>query len=69
VVGWRQAPRRSPALYRLPPASAQPLDAGRLFTAISYRGDYGFIRKALAEDTAKLDVRVVVEDPTFKRRW
>jgi len=37
----------------------------RLFTAMSYPADYGFIEGTLAEDGDPLDALVLVSDPTF----
>ena len=37
----------------------------RLFTAMSYPADYGFIEDTLAEDGDPLDALVLVADPTF----
>jgi inorganic pyrophosphatase len=37
----------------------------RLFTAMAYPGDYGFVEGTLAEDGDPLDALVLVSDPTF----
>ena len=37
----------------------------RLFTAMSYPADYGFLEHTLAEDGDPLDALVLVADPTF----
>ena len=37
----------------------------RLFTAMSYPADYGFIAGTLGEDGDPLDVLVLLDDPTF----
>ena len=37
----------------------------RLFTAMAYPSDYGFIEGTLAEDGDPLDALVLVSDPTF----
>jgi inorganic pyrophosphatase len=37
----------------------------RLFTAMSYPADYGFVENTLAEDGDPLDALVLVSDPTF----
>ena len=37
----------------------------RLFTAMAYPADYGFIEGTLAEDGDPLDALVLVSDPTF----
>jgi inorganic pyrophosphatase len=37
----------------------------RLFTAMTYPADYGFIEGTLAEDGDPLDALVLVNDPTF----
>ena len=37
----------------------------RLFTAMSYPADYGFIPDTLSEDGDPLDAMVLLEEPTF----
>jgi inorganic pyrophosphatase len=37
----------------------------RLFTAMTYPGDYGFVEGTLGEDGDPLDALVLVSDPTF----
>jgi inorganic pyrophosphatase len=37
----------------------------RLFTAMTYPGDYGFVEGTLAEDGDPLDALVLVSEPTF----
>ena len=37
----------------------------RLFTAMAYPADYGFVEGTLAEDGDPLDALVLVSDPTF----
>ena len=37
----------------------------RLFTAMAYPADYGFVEGTLAEDDDPLDALVLVSDPTF----
>lgn len=37
----------------------------RLFSAVNYPADYGFMPDTLAQDGDPLDVLVLVEDPTF----
>jgi inorganic pyrophosphatase len=37
----------------------------RLFTAMTYPGDYGFVEGTLGEDGDPLDALVIVSDPTF----
>jgi inorganic pyrophosphatase len=37
----------------------------RLFTAMTYPGDYGFVEGTLGEDGDPLDALVMVSDPTF----
>jgi inorganic pyrophosphatase len=37
----------------------------RLFTAMTYPGDYGFLEGTLGEDGDPLDALVLVSDPTF----
>jgi len=37
----------------------------RLFTAMAYPGDYGFVEGTLGEDGDPLDALVLVSDPTF----
>ena len=37
----------------------------RLFTAMTYPADYGFVEGTLAEDGDPLDALVLVSDPTF----
>jgi inorganic pyrophosphatase len=37
----------------------------RLFTAMAYPGDYGFVEGTLGEDGDPLDALVIVSDPTF----
>ena len=37
----------------------------RLFTAMSYPADYGFIEGTLGEDGDPLDVLVLLDEPTF----
>ena len=37
----------------------------RLFTAMSYPADYGFIAGTLGEDSDPLDVLVLLDEPTF----
>jgi inorganic pyrophosphatase len=37
----------------------------RLFTAMAYPADYGFVEGTLAEDNDPLDALVLVADPTF----
>jgi inorganic pyrophosphatase len=37
----------------------------RLFTAMTYPADYGFVEGTLAEDDDPLDALVLVSDPTF----
>jgi inorganic pyrophosphatase len=41
----------------------------RLFTAMSYPADYGFIPDTLAEDDDPLDAIVLLEEPTFPGCW
>jgi inorganic pyrophosphatase len=41
----------------------------RLFSAMSYPADYGFIPETLADDGDPLDALVLVEDPTFPGCW
>ena len=41
----------------------------RLFSAMTYPADYGFIPESLAEDGDPLDALVVCEDPTFPGCW
>src|SRR5262249_16952746 len=38
---------------------------GRLFTAMAYPADYGYVEGTLAEDGDPLDALVLVADPTF----
>jgi inorganic pyrophosphatase len=37
----------------------------RLFTAMAYPGDYGYVEGTLGEDGDPLDALVIVSDPTF----
>ena len=37
----------------------------RLFTAMAYPADYGYVEGTLAEDGDPLDALVLVSDPTF----
>jgi len=41
----------------------------RLFSAMSYPADYGFIPDTLAEDEDPLDALVLVDDPSFPGCW
>jgi inorganic pyrophosphatase len=41
----------------------------RLFTAMAYPADYGFIPNTLSEDGDPLDALVLLDDPTFPGCW
>jgi inorganic pyrophosphatase len=41
----------------------------RLFTAMTYPADYGFIPETLSEDGDPLDALVLLDDPTFPGCW
>ncbi|MBA2272358.1 MAG: inorganic diphosphatase [Actinobacteria bacterium] len=41
----------------------------RLFSAMSYPADYGFVPDTLAEDEDPLDALVLVDDPSFPGCW
>ncbi len=60
-----EIPRGSRNKYEMDHESGKIWLDRRLFTAMAYPCDYGFIEGTLGEDTDPLDVLVLLDDPTF----
>jgi inorganic pyrophosphatase len=60
-----EIPRGSRNKYELDHDSGKIWLDRRLFTAMAYPADYGFIEDTLGEDGDPLDVLVLLDDPTF----
>ena len=60
-----EIPRGSRNKYEVNHESGEIWLDRRLFTAMSYPADYGFIAGTLGEDGDPLDVLVLLDDPTF----
>jgi inorganic pyrophosphatase len=60
-----EIPRGSRNKYEIDHATGQMWLDRRLFTAMAYPADYGFIEGTLGEDGDPLDVLVMLDEPTF----
>jgi inorganic pyrophosphatase len=60
-----EIPRGSRNKYELDHETGKIWLDRRLFTAMSYPADYGFVEGSLGEDGDPLDVLVLLDEPTF----
>ena len=58
-------PRGDPRFAREDDRLSPPASNRKLFTAVQYPGDYGFVAEAWGEDGDPLDALVILGDPTF----
>ena len=65
VVVFVEIPSGSRNKYEFDPELGAIVLDRRLFSSMSYPGDYGFIEGTLGEDGDPLDALVLVGDPTF----
>lgn len=65
IVVFVEIPSGSRNKYEFDPELGGIVLDRRLFTSMSYPGDYGFIEETLAEDGDPLDALVLVGEPTF----
>jgi inorganic pyrophosphatase len=65
VVVFVEIPTGSRNKYEYDPELGAIVLDRRLFSSMSYPGDYGFIEGTLGEDGDALDALVLVGDPTF----
>jgi inorganic pyrophosphatase len=64
-VVFVEIPTGSRNKYEYDPALGGIVLDRRLFTAMTYPGDYGYVEGTLGEDGDPLDALVLVSDPTF----
>jgi inorganic pyrophosphatase len=64
-VVFVEIPTGSRNKYEYDPALGGIVLDRRLFTAMAYPGDYGYVEGTLGEDGDPLDALVLVSDPTF----
>jgi inorganic pyrophosphatase len=65
VIVYVEIPQGSRNKYEYDPELQAVVLDRRLFTSMTYPGDYGFIEHTLAGDGDPLDALVLVSDPTF----
>jgi inorganic pyrophosphatase len=65
LVVFVEIPTGSRNKYEYDPALGGIVLDRRLFTAMAYPGDYGYVEGTLGEDGDPLDALVLVSDPTF----